>query len=172
MREALEEGLVQQAKIGANPFKLGLIGATDTHLGVSGMTDEDQFIGHGAGLATSRLEIPKMPDNVLLNPGGLAVVWAEENSRDALFDAMRRREVYGTTGPRMLVRFFGGWDYAEDLCTSADFVPASTARLPPGRFTRIGELPMSMSGPIGVGHAGLFSAPLQPPMNTSPSVAW
>ncbi len=127
VREALGEGLVQQTKIGANPFKLGLIGATDTHLGVSGMTDEDQFIGHGAGLATSRLEIPKMPDNVLLNPGGLAVVWAEENSRDALFDAMRRREVYGTTGPRMLVRFFGGWDYSEDLCTSADFVPRAYA---------------------------------------------
>lgn len=122
VREALAEGLVQDVKIGANPFKLGLIGSTDTHLGTPGLADEDQFVGHAAGLASSRLEIPKMPDNVIFNPGGLAVVWAEENSRDALFDAMRRREVYGTTGPRMLVRFFGGWDYPADMCESKEIV--------------------------------------------------
>jgi hypothetical protein len=145
VREALAEGLVQQAKIGANPFKLGLIGATDTHLGTPGLADEDQFIGHAAGLASSRLEIPKMPDNILLNPGGLAVIWAEENSRDALFDAMRRREVYGTTGPRMLVRFFGGWDFADDLCAASDFVARGYA----GGVPMGGDLPAPPAGSEG-----------------------
>lgn len=142
VREALAEGLVQEARIGANPFKLGIIGATDTHLGTSGMADEDQFVGHAAGLASSRLEIPKMPDDVLLNPGGLAGVWAEENSRDSLFEAMRRREVYGTSGPRMLVRFFGGWSYPDDLCKSTDFVARGYA----GGVPMGGDLPPRPEG--------------------------
>jgi hypothetical protein len=69
-----------------------------------------------------------MPDALEFNPGGLAAVWAEENSRDALFEAMRRREVYGTSGPRITVRFFGGWDYPADLCGRDDFVPVGYAR--------------------------------------------
>jgi hypothetical protein len=150
VREALAEGLVQQAKIGANPFKLGLIGATDTHLGTPGLAEEDQFYGHAAGLVSSRLEIPKIPDNVLMNPGGHAVVWAEENSRDALFAAMRRREVYGTTGPRMLVRFFGGWDYPDDLCQAADFVARGYA----GGVPMGGDLP---ARPYGEERAPAFA---------------
>ena len=55
---------------------------------------------------------PGLPDKINNNPGGLAVLWAEENSRDALFAAMRRRETYGTSGPRIVSRFFGGWEYA------------------------------------------------------------
>jgi Protein of unknown function (DUF3604) len=120
VREALGEGLVQQARLGVNPFKLGIIGSTDTHLGTPGLADEDTYLGHGAGGDTTRSEIPRVPDRLFFNPGGLAVIWAEENSRDALFEAMRRREVYGTSGPRMVVRFFGGWDYREDLCAGAD----------------------------------------------------
>ncbi|MCH6563099.1 MAG: DUF3604 domain-containing protein [Myxococcales bacterium] len=122
VREVLAEGLLQQRKLGVNPFKLGLIGSTDSHLGTPGLVSEDQFVGHAAGTATSRLEIPILPDRIEYNPGGLAVVWAEENSRDALFAAMRRRETYGTSGPRMIVRFFGGWDYPENLCRSHAFV--------------------------------------------------
>lgn len=121
-REILSEGLVQEERLGVNPFKLGLLGSTDTHLGAPGLVDEDSFIGHAAGRATNRLEVPLMPDDVRMNPGGLAVVWAEENSRDALFEAMRRREVYGTSGPRMVVRFFGGVDVPADLCGAHDFV--------------------------------------------------
>ena len=83
---------------------------------------EDRFAGHAAGMASARLEVPPMLDDVRFNPGGLAVVWAEENSRDALFDGMRRRETYGTSGPRMRVRFFGGWELPADLCESSDFV--------------------------------------------------
>ncbi len=128
VREALAEGLVQHARIGANPFRLGIVGATDTHLGTPGMVDEDSFVGHAAGLATSRLEIPPLPDDVRMNPGGLAGVWAEENSRDALFLAMRRRETWGTSGPRIVVRFFGGFELPADLCEQSDLVARGYAQ--------------------------------------------
>jgi hypothetical protein len=84
------------------------------------MVDEDAFVGHAAGLSTSRLAEPPLPDDALMNPGGLAGVWAEENSRDALFEAMRRRETWGTSGPRIVVRFFGGFELPEDLCATPD----------------------------------------------------
>jgi hypothetical protein len=138
-REVLIEGLAQQQRLGANPFKFGLIGATDTHLGAPGSVAEDAFAGHAAGLASARLEVPPMLDQVAFNPGGLAGVWAEENSRDALFEAMRRRETYGTSGPRMQVRFFGGWQTPEDLCEANDFVARGYASgVPMG-----GDLPPS-----------------------------
>lgn len=126
-REALAEGLVQDAKLGANPFRFGLIGSTDTHLGTPGMVAEDAFVGHAAGQVTRRMEVPPLPDDPAYNPGGLAVLWAEENSRDSLFEAMRRREAYGTSGPRIVARFFGGWDYEDDLCENADLVARADA---------------------------------------------
>ena len=147
VREALGEGLVQQARIGANPFRLGIIGATDTHLGTPGMVDEDAFVGHAAGLATSRLEVPPLPDDVLMNPGGLAGVWAEENSRDALFEAMRRRETWGTSGPRIVVRFFGGFELPDDLCEQPDLVARGYAQgVPMGA-----DLPAPTASDAGVG---------------------
>jgi hypothetical protein len=122
VREVLTEGLVQARRLGgANPFQFGLIGATDTHLAAPGMVDEDQFRGHAAGPVSLRYGARPYPDVPFFNPGGLGVIWAEENSRDALFAAMRRRETYGTTGPRLTVRFFGGWDYPDDLCGAPDF---------------------------------------------------
>lgn len=62
-----------------------------------------------------------LPDNIEYNPGGLAVVWAEENARDSIYSALTRRETYGTSGTRQIVRFFGGWEYGADMCGSADF---------------------------------------------------
>ena len=121
VRETLAAGLTQQQRIGANPFKLGIIGSTDTHFSTAGMVDEDTFVGHGAGTVFAAHGIPPFPDNPRFNPGGLAVLWAEENSRDALFAAMRRREAYGTSGPRIVVRFFGGWDYPTTMCDSQSF---------------------------------------------------
>jgi hypothetical protein len=121
LREGLAEGLRQHARIGANPFQLGVVGSTDTHLGTAGLVDEDRFPGHAAGRVTSRLRAALPPDDLRFNPGGLAVLWAEENSREALFEAMRRREAYGTSGPRIRLRFFGGWDYPESLCGSPRF---------------------------------------------------
>ena len=141
-REALAEGLVQERRLGVNPFAFGLIGSTDTHLAAPGLVDEKGFPGHAAGVVTHRLETPPMPDSLWYNPGGLAVVWSEENSRDALFEAMRRREVYGTSGPRIRVRFFGGWGYPDDLCAAPDFAARGYAEgVPMG-----GDLPARPSG--------------------------
>jgi hypothetical protein len=120
-REILGAGMVEQARLGVNPFKLGLVGATDTHLGTPGLVDEQVFPGHGAGIASARLGVPPIPDDVRFNPGGLQAVWAEENSRDSLFAAMHRRETYGTSGPRMVVRTFTGFDVPDDLCEHGDF---------------------------------------------------
>jgi hypothetical protein len=119
-RNALLEGLAVESSAGFNPFAFGLIGSTDTHNGTAGASREDTFVGH----AGDRDDTPegRLSGGLLLNnPGGLAVVWAEENSRDALFTAMRRREVYATTGTRPEVRFFGGFSYPLDLCDAADF---------------------------------------------------
>lgn len=127
-REILGAGMQQQRAIGVNPFKLGLIAGSDTHLGAPGLVDEDQFMGHAAGRFTSRTEVPPLPDNWWFNPGGLAGIWAEENSRDALFEAMRRKEVWGTSGPRIVVRFFGGADLPADLCAAPDFAAQGYAK--------------------------------------------
>lgn len=127
-REILAAGLQQQRAIGVNPFKLGLIAASDTHLAAPGLVDEDQFMGHAAGRFTSRTEVPPLPDNWWFNPGGLAGLWAEENSRDALFEAMRRKEAWGTSGPRIVVRFFAGADLPEDLCAAPDFAAQGYAK--------------------------------------------
>ncbi len=118
VRNILKEGLAQEARIGVNPFRFGLIASTDTHLAAPGLVAEDAgYPGHGgAGIPAGDALPPGLPDAIDFNPGGLAVLWAEENSREALFGAMRRREVYGTSGPRLVVRFFGGWKLPDALC--------------------------------------------------------
>ncbi len=121
VRHALGVGLGQQASLGENAFQYGIIASTDTHLGTPGAVEESRFIGHGgAGLTVRDALPPGLPDRPWFNPGGLAVLWAEENSREALFLAMRRREAYGTSGPRIVLRFFGGYDYPSDLCDAND----------------------------------------------------
>ena len=140
VRHALGEGLVLERELGANPFKFGLIASTDTHLGTPGLVDEKDYPGHGgAGAPAGQEQNRQLPDDVEFNPGGLAVLWAEENTRDALFAAMMRREAYGTSGTRPVVRFFGGWDYPADLCARQDLVERGYADgvpmggdLPPG----------------------------------------
>jgi hypothetical protein len=124
VREALKKGLLLEAQLGENPLKYGIIASTDTHLGAPGLTMEDEAKGHGGAGARNAVGLP---DDLEFNPGGLAVIWAEENSRDSIFSGMQRREAYGTSGTRPVVRFFGGWDYPSDLCESADFVEAGYA---------------------------------------------
>jgi hypothetical protein len=130
-RDALKQGLAAFARLGVNPFQFGLVAGTDTHLAAAGLVDERaDYPGHGgAGTPAASGLPPGLVDDVEFNPGGLTVLWAEENSRDALFDAMRRREAYGTSGPRLLVRAFGGWSLPEDLCArgGADFAAAGYA---------------------------------------------
>jgi len=125
VRSALKHGLELQQRMGVNPLKFGLVASTDTHLGAPGLVEEEDAKGHGgAGLRAAR----GLPDDLEFNPGGLAVLWAEENSRDALFDAMERREAYGTSGTRPVVRFFGGWDFEASLCADPNLPRAGYAR--------------------------------------------
>ena len=108
VRYALVEGLREASRIGVNPYKFGLIGSTDAHDGTMG--DVDEWVHDGQQRQLPVIEFGRN------NPGGLAAVWAEENSRASLFDSLRRRETYATSGPRMTVRFFGGWGYSDKLC--------------------------------------------------------
>lgn len=124
MRSGLLEGLSQEAELGANPVKLGIIGSTDTHASTPGAVAEDDWGGHVSGEATpqERLQPGLLTSGIDGNPGGLAGVWAVENSRDAIFEAMLRREVFGTSGPRIVPRLFAGWEFAGDLCGQSDMV--------------------------------------------------
>ena len=125
IRDALGVGLQLSESLGVNPFEYGFIASTDTHIAAPGLVSETGFPGHGGAGQGHRDEVPVgLPDSVAFNPGGLAVVWAEENSRDAIFDALRRRETYGTSGPRITLRFFGGWDYPDTMCADPDLVRA------------------------------------------------
>ena len=111
-RSALKLGLAEQAEKGANPFKYGMIGSSDAHTSLAAV-DEDNFFGKvTAGEPSARRLSNRTPTtNWEMAASGYAAVWATENTREALFDAMRRREAYATTGPRMTVRLFGGWDF-------------------------------------------------------------
>lgn len=123
VREGLKKGLLLEQRLGINPLKFGILASTDTHMGTPGNVAERDFVGHGGASRVMSPGVPQgLPDNVEFNPGGLAVVWAEENSRDSIFEALGRREVYGTSGTRPEVRFFGGWNYPEDLCASKELV--------------------------------------------------
>lgn len=129
VRYALIEGLREGARIGVNPYKLGFVGGTDTHNASPGAVAEWSYPGaDGTEDMTAELRLGSNPDEpygtweITRNPGGLAGVWAEENSRDSLFDAMRRRETFATSGPRIAPRFFGGWDLPVDLCDREDLL--------------------------------------------------
>jgi hypothetical protein len=112
-RTALMRGLVLEDRIGANPYKFGMIGSTDSHTAMSS-AEEDNF--HGK-MAIDSTPVTKAQDVIPGTPGwdmgaaGLAAVWATENTREDIFDAMQRKEAYATTGPRIELRFFGGWDF-------------------------------------------------------------
>lgn len=118
-RNALKDGLAMGKKAGVNPFQFGFVAATDTHSATPGGAEEDNYRGH---LGRRDSGYRNVQDHFFDNPGGHAVVWAEENSRDAIFSGMRRKETYATSGTRPVVRFFGGWNYAEDICQSSDMV--------------------------------------------------
>lgn len=134
VREALKRGLQIEQRTGTNPYRFGIVGSTDSHTGLA-TADEDNYFGKHPGAEPSPTRAAA-PLNMGPNPGrfgwhylssGYAGVWATANTREAIFDAMLRREVYATTGPRMTVRFFGGWDFRPaDL--KGDWVKAGYAR--------------------------------------------
>jgi hypothetical protein len=121
-RYALIEGMAEQQRIGVNPYRFGFAGSTDSHNATPGDVDEENYDGCCANTDNS------IPDRMRagkgfagrpaanLNPGGLVGIWAEENSRDSLFDGLRRREVFATSGPRIAPRFFAGWELPGNVC--------------------------------------------------------
>ena len=109
-RSGLKLGLAHQAKLGTNPFKFGMIGSTDSHTGLA-TADEDNFWGK---MGTNEPSPFRAYTLGMFGSAGYAAVWATENTRQAIFAALKRKEVYGSTGPRVTVRFFGGWDYTDD----------------------------------------------------------
>ncbi len=127
-RESLKRGLAYNLKLGANPFKFGMIGSTDQHTALS-TAREDNFFGKVSALEPSASPMrfeeiiagrprpePEQQKAWMTSAGGLTAVWARENTREAIWDAMARKEVYATTGTRMMVRLFAGWDFqSEDL---------------------------------------------------------
>lgn len=120
-REALKQGLALEAKFGVNPYKFGMGGATDSHTSLT-TAEEENFFSKSVSVEPSptRIEHPFIKSELGEIPGHLMVasgytaVWATENTRAAIFDAFKRRETYATTGPRMGLRFFGGWEYTDD----------------------------------------------------------
>jgi hypothetical protein len=124
-RTALLRGLQIGQSAGANPFQFGMLGSTGTHTGLAS-ADEDYFWG---AMPSSRSETEsERPvgavglDSRDLSAQGLTAVWAEENTRTSIFEAFKRKEVYATTGPRMRVRFFGGWDFDAKQARKANMV--------------------------------------------------
>lgn len=124
LRSALLTGLEEEQEIGLNPVKMGVIASTDGHYGTPGDVSEDLWRGAVSGEMTilERLEPGTLPSGIKGNPGGLAGVWAEENSRDAIFNSMERRETFGTSGPRIAPRFFGGWQLDPNSCSRPDML--------------------------------------------------
>ena len=134
-RAALKRGLSYEEKLGVNPFKFGMIGSTDSHTSIPS-TEENNFFGKVSLLEPSAHPIrcneviagrtnPDPEKNAIkawrTSSGGLAAVWSRENTREGIWDAMKRKEVYSTTGTRLKVRLFAGWDFKESDLDRSDF---------------------------------------------------
>ncbi|MEP5766089.1 MAG: DUF3604 domain-containing protein [Halieaceae bacterium] len=123
-RSALQLGLQLESKLGVNPYEFGLIGSTDAHTSLA-TADDNNFWGKFLDSEPSANRITNKMGGTLwynwkLAASGYAAVWARENTREALFDALDRKEVYATTGPRIALRFFGGWDFDPEAANAPD----------------------------------------------------
>jgi hypothetical protein len=131
-RQALANGMVLEDKLRTNPFKYGVVSGSDAHSGYSN-NEEFNFHGsHGVLDDTAKKRLDPTPNatgatNAIMGSGGTTAVWAEENTREAIFDAMKAKETYGTSGTLIRLRFFGGWDYSKGLVTDKDFVKKAYA---------------------------------------------
>ena len=142
VRPALLRGLEIEKKIGFNPYRFGLIGSTDSHTGVSS-AEEPNFWGKLARDSVPENKAGRRrgdsgPNGWSMSASGLAAVWAEANTRDAILEAFRRKELYATTGPRIAVRVFGGWDFEAEDTEAAPLEEVGYARGVPmgGELTR------------------------------------
>jgi hypothetical protein len=148
-REALKNGLAIEAELGVNPFKFGMIGSTDSHTGISAAEENNFFGKFPQGEPSAERAFAnafnfdgRIVEEWRLGAGGLTGVWAEENTRESIWDAMKRKEVYGTTGPRIALRFFGGWDFtAGDMNTRVPAQAGYSKGVPMG-----GDLPPAPEG--------------------------
>jgi hypothetical protein len=135
VRRALEDGIIQREKLGINPFKLGFVGGTDTHNATPGFVEEATYAGASGlrdGAPEQRGSVKPKGADEWPKPGpiqysaragsGLTGVWAEENSRDSIYAALRRKETFATSGPRIKVRFFASYSFPTDLLTRSDTV--------------------------------------------------
>lgn len=137
VRYALSEGLAERERLGVNPFELGIIAATDSHDSNGGDVDE---YDHKSGLALSDTAEERLQPEMVLpggiasvrqarfSAGGLAGVFAPQNTREDLFDALRNKETFGTSGPRIVPRFFAGSDLPENLCDTPDMLSQAYAK--------------------------------------------
>ena len=148
-REALKRGLQLEAKLGTNPYKFGMVGATDSHTSLA-TAEEENYFGKSVSVEPSKTRVghPFIESKLGKIEGyepvasGYQGIWAAENTRAALFDAMLRKETYATTGPRIPVRFFGGWEYTEqDLRSRAPAFRGYEKGVPMG-----GDLPPASEG--------------------------
>ena len=124
IRPALKRGLSIGQQVGVNPYKFGLIGSTDAHTGLS-TSEEGNFWGKMASDSTpetkERLGAKLRSNGWNMSASGIAAVWAEENTREAIYAAFKRKEVYATSGPRLRVQMFAGWDFPEGAESSESF---------------------------------------------------
>lgn len=134
-REALKNGLLLKQNLGTNPFKFGMLGSTDAHTALAAIEENNYFGKHASELPspTRWSHVARRANDAARYgwqylSGGYAAVWATENTREAIWDAMKRKEVYGTTGARITVRFFGGWDFTEKDTLTRQLVDAGYAR--------------------------------------------
>jgi hypothetical protein len=160
-RTALQVGLQQEQILGVNPFKFGMIGSTDAHSGLASTRDENYW-GKFAGTEPA----PKRWEHYVIQAAsgddalstfaweevasGLAAVWARENTRDALFEAMQKKETYATTGTRITVRFFGGWEFGTDDVFKPDAVSIGYAKgvaMGGDLATGVGRVRTKVAGP-------------------------
>jgi Protein of unknown function (DUF3604) len=146
IREAYENGLAMQVSRGYNPYKMGVVGASDSHNTVVPYSQANNFGSHGFADATPKDRLAGRVESgmsiIQTSVSGLGGVWAEENTRESIFAAMQRKEVFGTSGVRIPVRLFGGWKFDEQLWNDKDWVKTAYANgVPMG-----GDLPAEQTG--------------------------
>ena len=126
-RDGLKKGLTLENEFGFNPLDFGMIGSSDSHNSNPGDTEEWDYRGRTSFVGPSKRRVKEgfLMTQLVNNPGGLAAVWAEENNRNTLFEAMQRKEVYATTGTRIKLRFFLNFESTEEIFKSVDPIAES-----------------------------------------------